>query len=150
IGLMSADMASMQIFCPEQRELRLLAYRGFHPEPAAFWERVRLDSASSCGLALSAGCRVIVPDTETCDFMPGTADLAAYRRSGIRAVQSTPLTSRSGQLLGMISTHWQEPYQPTERALRLLDVSVFGAVNAASNVVKPFAVARTEAKLTFR
>jgi len=54
--------------------------------------------------------------------MPGTADLAASRRSGIRAVQSTPLTSRSGQLLGMISTHWREPYQPAERALRLFDV----------------------------
>jgi PAS domain S-box-containing protein len=119
---MSADMASMQIFHPKQSELELLAYKGFHPESAAFWDRVHLNSASSCGLALSAGCRVIVPDTETCDFMAGTADLAASRRSGIRAVQSTPLTSRSGQLLGMISTHWRVPYRPAEPALRLFDV----------------------------
>lgn len=54
--------------------------------------------------------------------MAGTGDLDAYRRSGIRAVQSTPLVSRSGQLLGMISTHWREPHQPTERDLRPLDV----------------------------
>src|SRR5206468_3618192 len=40
----------------------------------------------------------------------------------IRAVQSTPLVSRSGRLLGMISTHWREPHRPTERAFRLLDV----------------------------
>jgi hypothetical protein len=50
----------------------------------------------------------VVPDVETCDFMAGTADLDEYRRSNIRAVQSTPLVSRSGQLLGMISTHWRE------------------------------------------
>jgi PAS domain S-box-containing protein len=37
-------------------------------------------------------------------------------------VQSTPLFSLSGKLLGMISTHWREPHQPTERALRRLDV----------------------------
>ena len=65
---------------------------------------------------------MVVSDIETCDFMAGTADLDEYRRSNIRAVQSTPLVSRSGQLLGMISTHWREPHQPTERALRRLDV----------------------------
>src|SRR5262245_38216116 len=122
IGSMSADMGSMQIFHPELKELHLLAWRGFHPESAAFWERVRFDSACTCGLALSAGCRIIVPDVETCEFMAGTSDLDEYRRSDIRAVQSTPLTSRSGQLLGMISTHWREPHQPVEPVLRELDV----------------------------
>jgi PAS domain S-box-containing protein len=122
IALMSADMGSMQTFHPEQDELRLLAWKGFHPESAAFWERVHLDSASTCGVALSAGRRVMVPDTEACDFMAGTDDLDEYRRSDIRAVQSTPLVSRSGRLLGMISTHWREPHPPTERSLRSLDV----------------------------
>jgi len=122
IGVMSSDMGSMQTFHPEHNELRLLAWRGFHPDSAAFWERVHLESACTCGVALSAGRRVIVPDTEACDFMAGTSDLDAYRRSNIRAVQSTPLVSRSGRLLGMISTHWRKPHQPTERALRSLDV----------------------------
>src|SRR5262245_60424020 len=122
VSLMCADMGSMQTFHREQGELRLLAHRGFHPESVTFWERVRLDSASTCGAALSAGGRVIVHDTEACDFMAGTGDLNAYRRSNIRAVQSTPLVSRSGRLVGMISTHWREPHQPTERALRSLDV----------------------------
>jgi PAS domain S-box-containing protein len=122
ISLLSADMGSIQVLSPERSELQLLDCRGFHPASAAFWEWVRLDSASSCGLALSAGARIVVPDVEACDFMAGTDDLDAYRRSGIRAVQSTPLVSRTGQLLGMISTHWREPYQPTERDLRPLDV----------------------------
>jgi diguanylate cyclase (GGDEF)-like protein/PAS domain S-box-containing protein len=122
IGLMSANMGSMQTFHPEQGELRLLAWRDFHPQSAVFWERVRLDSACTCGVALSAGRRVMVPDTEACDFMAGTGDLDEYRRSGIRAVQSTPLVSRSGRLLGMISTHWREPHQPAERAFQSLDV----------------------------
>src|SRR5215813_4238779 len=46
IELMSADMGSMQTFHPQQGELRLLASRGFHPESAAFWERVYSGSAS--------------------------------------------------------------------------------------------------------
>src|SRR5215475_566014 len=122
IGLMSSDMASMQSLDPGRNQLRLLAWKGFHPQSAIFWEWVHLDSVCACGLALSAGCRVVVPDIETCDSMVGTPDLDEYRRSNIRAVQSTPLISRSGQLLGMISTHWREPHQPTECALRRLDV----------------------------
>ncbi|MGA8410398.1 MAG: GAF domain-containing protein, partial [Xanthobacteraceae bacterium] len=118
IGLMSADMGSMQVFLPGRKELRLLASRGFHPDSAAYWEYVRVDSASSCGLAMSSGARSVVPDIEACDVMAGTTDLEASRRSGIRAVQSTPLISRSGELIGMISTHWREPHQPGERALR--------------------------------
>jgi len=122
MSLMSSDMASMQLLDPKGDQLRLIAWKGFHPQSAAFWERVYPESASTCGLALSTGCRVVVPDIQTCEFVAGTADLDEYRRSNIRAVQSTPLVSRSGQLLGMISTHWRERHQPTERALWRLDV----------------------------
>jgi PAS domain S-box-containing protein len=122
IGLMSSDMASLQLLDPQRNQLRLLAWKGFHPQSAAFWETVHFKSNCSCGLALATGARVVVLDSETCDFMAGTADLDEYRRSNIRAVQSTPLVSRSGQLLGMISTHWREPHQPTQRALWRLDV----------------------------
>jgi PAS domain S-box-containing protein len=123
ISLMNADMGSMQILHPEQNELRLLTCRGFHPGSAAFWDRIDIRSAhTSCGVALLSGGRVMVPDCEVCDFMAGSADLDYYRLSGIRAVQSTPLVTRSGELLGMISTHWSEPHHPPESLLQLLDV----------------------------
>jgi two-component system sensor kinase FixL len=133
VDLMSADMGSIQTFHPELDELRLLACRKFHPESAAFWQRVHLDSASVCGKALSEERRIVVPDTETCDFMAGTSDLDEIRRSNIRAVQSTPLVSRSGRLVGMISTHWHEPHQPTEREFRSLDVLARQAADLIEN-----------------
>jgi PAS domain S-box-containing protein len=122
IDLMSADMGSMQVFHPERGELRLLAERGFNPESATQFEWVRPDTASPCGMALSAGCRVIVPDIETCEALARRANLDALRRAGIRACLSTPLIARSGRLLGMISTHWRKPHRPTERELQPLDV----------------------------
>lgn len=121
-AVMRSDMASLQMLDPDRNELRLLAWTGFHPDSARFWDRVALGSSSTCGAALREGARVIVPDIETCGFMAGTADRDEYRRSGIRAVQSTPLVSRAGRLLGIISTHWRAPHRPAERALALLDV----------------------------
>jgi hypothetical protein len=86
IGLMSSDMASIQMLGPERNELRLLGWKGFHPQSAAFWDSVHFNSASTCGFALTTGSRVVVPDVDICDFMAGTADLDEYRRSNIRAV----------------------------------------------------------------
>src|SRR5581483_3727400 len=41
---------------------------------------------------------------------------------GVRAVQSTPIVSRSGKTLGMFSTHFRQPHRPGERELRLIDI----------------------------
>jgi len=122
IAIMHSDMSSLQMLNDERNELRLLGWRGFHPESAVFWERVRMESGSSCAAALRAGQRIIIPDLETSEVAAGTPDLTEYRRSNIRAVQSTPLVSRSGRLIGIISTHWRKPHQPAERDLRLIDV----------------------------
>jgi|SRR5690348_8214850 len=121
-AIMHSDFASMQMFDANRGELRLLAFRGFPPDAAKFWEWVRPASASTCGRAMEIRQRIVVPDVETCKFMAGTDDLRFYHRSKIRAVQSTPLLSRSGELLGMISTHWRQPRTPAERELRLFDV----------------------------
>jgi PAS domain S-box-containing protein len=39
-----------------------------------------------------------------------------------RAVQATPLITRTGRLLGMFSTHYRTPQRPAPRALSLLDL----------------------------
>jgi PAS domain S-box-containing protein len=125
VAIMRSDFASMQMFYPERGkngELLLLAYRGFSPEAAQFWEWVPADSGSTCAAALRTRQRVIVSDIETCDFMAATEDLRVYHQTAIRAVQSTPLLSRTGQIVGMISTHWREQHTPSERELQIFDV----------------------------
>jgi PAS domain S-box-containing protein len=121
-GILRADFASVQILDPERGELRLLAHQGFTPEGAKAWEWVCADSETSCAAAMRTGRRVVVTDVANCDLLAGTAGLAKYLQAGIRAMQSTPLVARDGRLVGMISTHWRRPHQPSERDLRLLDI----------------------------
>jgi PAS domain S-box-containing protein len=120
--LMASDAASVQMLAADQASLRLLAWKNFHPDSAAFWQRVEVGAWSTCSKALSDNERVVVTDIEACEFMAGTQDQQEYRRFGIRAVQSTPLQSRSGRPLGMLSTHWRTPHHPTEEDFRLFDV----------------------------
>ena len=122
ITVMRSDMASMQILDEGQDALRMLAFRGFDPAFGKIFELNGPDTRTSSSVARRVGQRVIVPDVETCDFIVGTPALEDHRKTGIRAAQSTPLISRSGLLLGMLSTYWRQPHQPSERDLRLLDI----------------------------
>jgi len=124
-GIMDSDFASLQMLFPEcgtAGQLRLLSFRGFNPEAARFWEWVRADSKSTCGLALLTGERAIAPEIATCEFMADSEDQLTYLQTGIHACQTTPLIARTGQLVGMISTHWRIPHVPSERDLRLFDI----------------------------
>jgi hypothetical protein len=124
VGLMRSDYASLQMLYPERGsggELRLLAFRGFDPHAAAFWEWVRADSNSTCGMALRNQRRVVAPNIATCDFMANSEDQKVYLQTGIHACQTTPLIARTGLIVGMISTHWSMPYQPSDNDFRTFD-----------------------------
>jgi PAS domain S-box-containing protein len=123
--VMRSQCASMQMFHPDRGsagELHLLAHLGFSPAAARFWEWIGVESHTTCAAAMRTRQRVIASDVERYDDLVGTDDLAVFRDNGIRATQTTPLLSRDGLLVGMISTHWGEPHQPSERELRQLDI----------------------------
>ncbi|MBY4897165.1 response regulator [Cupriavidus sp. AU9028] len=127
VEIMDSDFASIQMLDAdrgESGELRLLGNHGFDEHAARFWEWVAVDSSSTCAIALRTAARVHVVDVDDCDGQVNGEDLQTYRHLGIRSVQTTPLLSRSGQLLGMISTHWRRPHRVTERDLRLFDILV--------------------------
>ena len=122
MSIMGSDTASMQIVDESEDALRLLAWRGFGPEFGKTFALNPRDSKTSCSVARRLGQRVVVRDVETCEVMAGTPALEDLRTNGIRAMQSTPLFSRGGKLLGMISTHWRQPHDPSNQSLRLLDI----------------------------
>ncbi len=124
--LMHSEFASLQLLERDDADnevaLRLLAHRGFHPESALHWQLVHAGTWSTCGVAFRIRRRFSIPDIEQWEAIKSSPDYAAYCRSGIRAVQTTPLLSRTGRLLGMLSTHWKEPYSPSDGELRVFDI----------------------------
>ncbi|HEV2464841.1 MAG TPA: GAF domain-containing protein [Acidobacteriaceae bacterium] len=125
MAIMGSSIGTIQMLYPERGtggELLLLAHRGLDPQSVKFWTWVSADSGCTCGAALRTCRRSMVPDMMNCDWMAGTDDQEAYRKAGIRAGQTTPLISRNGKLLGMLSTHWKYIHQPSERDFRMLDI----------------------------
>ena len=119
IALQSADFGTIQLYNPKSQALEIVAHRGFQQDFLDQFSSV-LESEAACGRALSRGERVIIEDVLTdADFEPHRPIAAS---AGFRAVQSTPLFSRNGEPLGMISTHFRKPQRPSERDLQLTDL----------------------------
>ncbi|HEY3486936.1 MAG TPA: PAS domain S-box protein, partial [Gammaproteobacteria bacterium] len=118
ITVTRADKGTLQLLDIETNELAILASRGFTRPFVDFFDRTAKDKNSVCGRALHAMKRIVISDVRT----ENSETAAILRNSGIHSVQATPLVSRAGRILGMLSTYWREPRQPAERELRLLDV----------------------------
>ncbi|HEX7888732.1 MAG TPA: GAF domain-containing protein, partial [Ramlibacter sp.] len=143
-GLMQSEGASLQLL-DEAGMLRLLAWKGFHAESAAQWQCVSLHHDTTCGAALQRRDRVIVSDVEASPGLQGTEALRLYRLSGLRTVQSTPLVGRDGAVIGMLSTHWKAPHEPTERDLALLDLLARQAADALESRHNAAVIGESEA-----
>jgi PAS domain S-box-containing protein len=119
MALQGADFGNIQLFNPETEALEIVAQRGFQENFLEYFRNVR-GAGAACGRAMRLRQRVIIEDVEADPGFAPHRDIAAA--SGFRAVQSTPLFNRSGQFLGMLSTHFRQPHVPLPRELRLTDL----------------------------
>jgi len=121
IEIAGADKGNIQLLDSETGALTLATHRGFEEPFLEFFANVN-GGASTCGVALQSRQRVIVEDVKQSEIFAGTHALEMMNEAGVRAVQSIPLLSSSGRLLGLISTHFSEPHRPSEQELRLMDL----------------------------
>jgi len=129
IKISGADFGNIQLLDPKSSDLRIVTHRGFPQWWVDFWNQVS-KGQGTCGTALEQRARVIVEDVEQSPIFVGTPALEAQRQANVRAVQSTPLISQSGKLVGMFSTHHKRPHWPDEHAQRLLDLLARQAADA--------------------
>ena len=119
IALQNADFGNIQVYNSETRTLEIAAQRGFHQEFLEHFKSVN-DPGAACGRAMKLRERVIIEDVEADSEYAPHRHVAAS--AGFRAVQSTPLSSRSGEFLGMLSTHFRQSHRPSPRDLRFTDL----------------------------
>lgn len=117
MALHQADFGDLQLFRPEKRALEIVRHRAL---PATFLETFRTVSASdpcACGRALQTRKTIAVRDTnEDPEFAPYRA---VAKSAGFRAVQSTPIISGEGQVVGVLSTHFRHAHIPSAASLRV-------------------------------
>ena len=120
IEITGADMGNIQLL-GDDGALRMAAQRGFNARLIEFFRDVHYAQAA-CRAAISTRERVVVEDVGSSPMFAATPALSVMLDAEARALQSTPLVSRSGKVLGIFSTCYRTRRRPTERDVRLLDL----------------------------
>ena len=120
IEISAADRGSIQLVDSLSGFLNLTNESGFDQNFHEFLSDA--DSPSTPNLAVETQQRVIVEDVRQSALFVGSPSLTAMNKAGVRAVQSTPLVSSAGNVLGVISTHFNTTRRPTEQEMRLMDL----------------------------
>lgn len=146
ISISGADFGDIQLLDPSSLALRIVAQRGFPQWWLEFWNGVPAPQGS-CGIAVQRGERVVVEDVENSPIFTGAA-LEMHLKAGVRALQSTPISSRLGKPLGVLSTHYKNCCWPDERTFQLLDLLARQAADIIEHAQTKAALRANEERLT--
>lgn len=127
MSIQEANFGCVQLYNTETKALEIVAQRGFQQDFLHHFGSVPY--GESAGDASRHWKPLIIEDVQTDPAFASYRQIAAD--GGVRAVQSTPLFSRRGELLGMMSTYFRQPHRPSEGDLRLTDLY---AVHAAEMI----------------
>jgi DNA-binding NarL/FixJ family response regulator/PAS domain-containing protein len=122
IKISKADKGNLQLLDPHKMTLSVVAQSGFEPAILNYFSEVDESGPSSCARTLKSGLRVVIEDVEKDPLLGREPFLNIMREAELRAVQSTPLLTRAGQLVGVLSTHWSRPHHPDPRTLQRIDL----------------------------
>ena len=147
IAVTGADKGNIQLLDPVSGVLRIAAQRGFAQPFLDFFSAVRPGESAACGVALQSAERVVVEDVAGSPIFAGQPALAVLSDAGVRAVQTTPLRSGNGLLLGTISTHYARPYRLDARAASLMDLLARQAADYLERMQADATLRITQAKL---
>jgi GAF domain-containing protein len=140
LELSRAHLGNVQLMNWKAGYLDIKAQSGFGDEFLNFFFRqVHLADVSACARALRKRSSIVIEDVTTDQQFAPCCDILT--RAGIRAVQSTPMISSGGALMGILSAHFPISHRPGEIEIRNLqhaaqvaaDVLVSIRVNGGSS-----------------
>ncbi|HEY1872153.1 MAG TPA: GAF domain-containing protein [Chitinophagaceae bacterium] len=105
-----ASCGNVQILNKHDQSLQIVVSVGLSSQFLDHFNKVGKHDGSVCARALQTRKTVFVPDLGTDEFFAPHLEIA--RTEGIHSVQSTPLISRAGQLIGIVSIHYKLPRIP--------------------------------------
>src|SRR5262249_26801319 len=113
----------IQLLAPDSSTPYIADQRGFPRWWIEYWSSTAPNDGAG-ETALARGERVVVEDVEDVEdsWFFSRKTLEMYHKVGIRALQSTPLVTRSGTVIGILSTYFKERCRLDASSLLSLDL----------------------------
>lgn len=130
MAVQAADQGLLLLADDRGDRLNVAIQFGFDDDFLKKIEQIPME-ASACGTAFQKRQRIVIEDVEV-DLR--TADYRdAAIKAGFRACHSTPLITRGGNIVGVLSVYFKYPRVPSDRETRLLDLYARMAADIIEN-----------------
>ena len=116
--LSQTELGNVQLMDWKAGSLEIASQQGFSEEFLTFFKTVTVRDGSVCARALRRREPIIVKDVMSDIEFASCQTIACH--AGFRAVQSTPIVSSSGALIGMLSTHFSSLHRPSDATMAAL------------------------------
>jgi GAF domain-containing protein len=127
LALTGAGFGNVQLMDWRTGNLTIAGQHGFGEDFLRHFHLVSFRSGSACGRAVQERRAVIIEDVlHDREFAP--FHVVAIE-AGFRAVQSTPLISTSGALVGVLSTHFAHRHRPLDGEMDSIKMTAESAAN---------------------
>ncbi len=144
MGLLEADFGYLQLFNQRTGLPEIFAHRGFRQESLETIRELAHNFGSHDGDG-AAAVRAIVEDVEADPSFAPYRSAAAH--AGFRALFTSPLADRRGELLGVVSTHFRQPHRPPDADLALTDLYLGVAAELIARQLEKDRAMRREKRL---
>jgi GAF domain-containing protein len=105
VAMLRAEMGMIHLYNPQSEELEIVAHRGCPDSVVNRFRLLKHDAAVARSMAMKECRRVVVKKLQA-DLTHAACWQAASEKH-VRALQATPMLSRDGRLLGVLTTHFQ-------------------------------------------
>ena len=119
MAVQGTDLGLLSLCDTQRAGLEVKVHNGFDED---FLGQIKwvAPGEGACGTCYQQRLRVVVEDVELDPVFAPYREAA--RAAGFRACHSTPLITRRGDIIGVLSVHFREQHSPSERELRLMDL----------------------------
>jgi PAS domain S-box-containing protein len=142
----TADFGSLSLVVPATERLAVCASAGFDHATIERFSTVLSDpSASACGKAALTQERAVICDIE---LESQSSDFRSFAESvGIQSLHSTPILTRAGEAIGVLSVYFNTSRLPTEWEMQLADLCARHAAEAIEAAKAQHAIRESEERL---
>ena len=117
--LLKADFGTIRFYDAVTDTLKIVAQRGFQQEVLDYLDSLH-EYTSVCGATLQKRQGVIIEDVLIDPLFAAHLKIAAS--AGFRAMQCTPLFSRKGEPLGVMSAYFLRPHRPSASEMESVEL----------------------------
>lgn len=148
-SFLGTDRGFVQLVDAQGEHLELFAGRGYDQQSPFIRHMREHGPGALIDAARRYGRRLVIEDIANDPALQGKPERALALEEEVLATQATPMMTRDGELVGVLTNQFRTPHKPEEDQLRLIDLLAWSSAELIQRHRTEQALRRSQERQTF-